>query len=275
MMRVTLKLPQQRGQAMVEMAIIAGFLVIVFLSIFYLGKFHDIQSTTIQAARYTAWERTVRPASYSDTKLRDQTRARFFTWNDKAFTTADAKKNGAAWGTQNALWYDHASVQKRLVNKPDDILVRTTNSSLSGSAGKLITETMSKLSSGLSAITGGEKLPTGGLYTGSISVKLANVAALPAPMNALNLTLKENSTVLGDGWESSGPEQVAKRTAAYTPAAALKKVEFLLKPIKFIVSPFEPDFIEFKPGQICPDIVPSDRLSGSADRTAYGGAKCY
>lgn len=50
----------QRGQAMIE-ALIASALVLVplFLAIPVIAKYMDIRSTTVQAARYAAWERTV------------------------------------------------------------------------------------------------------------------------------------------------------------------------------------------------------------------------
>ena len=50
----------QRGQAMIE-ALIASALVLVplFLAIPVIAKYMDIRSSTVQAARYAAWERTV------------------------------------------------------------------------------------------------------------------------------------------------------------------------------------------------------------------------
>jgi len=43
-----------RGQAIVELLVFIGVAVSLFLGILYLGKFHDIQSQTIQAARSCA-----------------------------------------------------------------------------------------------------------------------------------------------------------------------------------------------------------------------------
>ncbi|AZP11383.1 TadE family protein [Undibacterium parvum] len=65
---------RQHGQAMVEMVVIGGVMISIFLGIWYLGKFHDIQYSAIQAARYTAWERTAHSAAFTDATLQAQTR---------------------------------------------------------------------------------------------------------------------------------------------------------------------------------------------------------
>lgn len=50
----------QRGQALIEFTIAAAALLVpLFFLIAYVAKYHDMQSATIQAARYSAWERTV------------------------------------------------------------------------------------------------------------------------------------------------------------------------------------------------------------------------
>ncbi len=50
----------QRGQALTEFAIVGGLLLVsLFLSLSLLTKFFEARYKTLQAARYTAWERTV------------------------------------------------------------------------------------------------------------------------------------------------------------------------------------------------------------------------
>lgn len=80
-----------RGQAMVEL-VVSGICCLLFLGIWYLGKFHDLQATTIQAARYAAWERTAQSsAQLSDAQLGNQLRARLFSWNRDAYKHTDSK----------------------------------------------------------------------------------------------------------------------------------------------------------------------------------------
>lgn len=266
---------RQNGQAMVEMAVILGVVVMLLLGIIYLGKFHDIQATTIQAARYAAWERTVHSnAGMSDTQVQSQTRARLFTWNKDALKSTDGLANGAGWSTQTAVWSDHAG-SGRLIAQPGDVSVGTVTGPLSGVASNALGEAMSGMSGFLAAITGGEPLPTGGTVTGNISVKLNNIAVLPAPLDALNLTLRESASVMVDSWDASGPRQAALRTRTFTAAGPLAQVDSLLGPIKVGLGLIEPAFNDFHFGQVCPDIVPSDRVESASVLPAYkGGGAC-
>lgn len=266
-------LVQQRGQAMVEMIIVSSFIAMIFLAIWYLGKFHDIQASTIQAARYSAWERTVRPPSFGDSKLEEHTRARLFHWNTDAFKSADGMGGGSAWGIQSEVWKDHLGEQ-RLFDKPSDVTVHTISGELPGKAASFIAEVMGTLTESLAAVSGGEKLPEGGLYTSTVSVKLNNVASLPAPLNDLNLTLTETSSLITDNWDANSPSQVAERTRVFTGVGLFHRITPVIKAASYLLVPLEPAFRHFEPGQICPDIVPADRVTGS-NLPAYGGAQCF
>ena len=58
---------QQLGQAMTELNIVAAFVLLpLFLLIPIIGKYTDIKQTTVQAARYMAWERTAHFRSTND-----------------------------------------------------------------------------------------------------------------------------------------------------------------------------------------------------------------
>ncbi len=270
-----------RGQAMVEMAVILGVVVMLFLGIVYLGKFHDIQASTIQAARYAAWERTVHsPGAMNDTQIQKQARSRFFTWNTDALKNTDGLANGASWTTQSAIWRDHSTqgdgVQAtRLIARPDDVGVRTSTGPLAGKAAGTVAEGLIAFSGALDAITGGEALPPGGTVTGNVTVKLNNIAALPAPLDALNLTLNESSSVVTENWDASGPPQAALRARTFTIAGPITQFNSLLKPIEKAVSLIEPAFKKLELGQVCPDIVPSDRVESAAVLPAYsGGGAC-
>jgi hypothetical protein len=268
------KRARQQGQAMVEAIVILGVIVFLFLGIFYLGKFHDIQAGTIQSARYAAWERTVHSQTkMSDASVQKQARARLFTWNQNAFKSSDGLPNGSGWTGQSAVWYDHAGNQ-RLVARPDDVVVGTTSGPLPGVAGATVSRALD-LINGTAVLTGGEALPRGGLATSTVAVRLANVAQLPAPLNKLDLTLREQGAVVVDSWDASGPQQTALRTRSFTVAGPITQLNGLLGPVEWALSWIEPSFRDLHIGQVCPDIVPADRLEGSAGLPAYrGGGAC-
>lgn len=273
---------RQHGQAMVEMVVISLVLVALFLGIWYIGKFHDIQSTTIQTARYAAWERTVRPASFSDAQLEGQARARLFSWNRNAYLASDSISNGQQWNRQSTMWVDHAS-DKRLIEAPRDVTVRTAAGPLPGRAAATATRLLGSVDSALSGVTGGEALPQGGQYTGTVSVKLANLTHMAdpdVPLNNLNLTLTERSVIVAENWDAASPRQAALRTRAFTPGGVLKSIDTGFgSVIKEALSLIEPSFKNFHPGQICPDVVPMDRITavkGGANQPVYRGAgPCY
>ena len=109
---------KQLGQAMTETVIASSFVLIpLFLLIPLLGKFIDIQHTTIQAARYEAWEYTVwyrrnseKPSGVkyrnsntnialptkSYTRVQNEARQRFFSedaWSKTNFDTSTGISN--------------------------------------------------------------------------------------------------------------------------------------------------------------------------------------
>ncbi len=270
-----MKRARQHGQAMVEATVMFGVVVMMFLGIWYLGKFHDVQATTIQSARYAAWERTVHSkGAMADTQLQNQARARLFTWNKAAFKKTDGASNGSTWSAQNAIWRDHAG-QARLVDRPDDVVIATSQGPMPGKAAKYLSDSLGMVSGVLDGITGGEELPKGGVATGTVAVKLNNMARLPAPLNDLNLTLRESSTLMLDAWDASGTKQAALRTRTFTVAGPLTQIKGLLDPIEWAVSWIEPAFKRLELGQVCPDVVPADRMQGGSNLPAYrGGGAC-
>lgn len=265
----------QRGQAMVEFLVISGVLVFVYLGIWYIGKYHDIQAATIQAARYAAWERTARPTSFADSQIQNQTRARVFQWDRKALTAADGIRNNG-WATETSMWRSHDD-GKSLVDKPVDVSVTTASGALPGGAANAFSGILSTVTSLTGAISGGEALNKGGFYTSHVSVRIADVASLPAPLRSLNLTLHESSALATDSWDAGGPQQAALRTRDFTLTGALAQIAPILKPLEWALSVIEPSFLNFRPGQICPDIVPADRLDpGVSKLPVYsGGGTCY
>lgn len=270
---------RQRGQAMVESTVMFGVIVMMFLGIWYLGKFHDVQATTIQSARYAAWERTVHSTgAMGDTKLQNQARARLFTWNKNAFKSTDGAANGTPWTKQSAGWRDHAN-DARLVDRPDDVVIRTSVGPLAGKAEDAISEAMGKITGVLDVLTGGQPLPPGGTATGMVSVRLNDIARLPAPLNAMNLTLRETSSVMFEAWDASGPEQAALRSRTFTVAGPLAKFNALLTPVEKFLSFLEPSFKDLHLGQVCPDVVPADRIIPASKKPANlpvykGGGAC-
>jgi hypothetical protein len=271
------KQARQAGQAIVETIVIFGVVVLVFLSILYLGKFHDVQASTIQAARYASWERTALGPGFTDTELAQQTRSRLFQWNDDAFKASDGVANGTDWGHQNANWKDHGDSQ-RLVDKAADVSVSTKYfDALPGSAPAKLKEIANEIGTQISKLVCPCAWPIdkGGMYTSEVTVKLNDIRALPAPLNELGLNLKEKTSLVTDSWDASSPAQAAERTKAFTTSERITNLTKTLSPsVKEAMTTLEPNFAKLHPGQVCTDVMPADRVS-EGSLPAYGGAECY
>ncbi len=120
----------ESGQAMTEFLVCASFaLVPLFFGISLLAKYIDIKQTTIQAARYEAWEYTVWYANdnepmtgfdavdqpiKSTTLTRNETGRRFLTnpgdENSTLPITATDSTTGWTSGSANPLWVDHTGM---------------------------------------------------------------------------------------------------------------------------------------------------------------------
>ena len=113
------------GQAMTELLITASFVLVpLFLLIPLLGKYIDIKSSSIQAARYEAWEYTVWYANDSQTpdgfpggpmpvkspkELQSESRRRLFSKPGLELNAAD-KSAGWLESDRKPLWQDHAGL---------------------------------------------------------------------------------------------------------------------------------------------------------------------
>ncbi len=256
------------GQAIVEFVVASGTLVMLMLGIMMIGRYHDLQASVIQGTRYAAFERATGGNSLSDAQIRDQMRARFFTWSNDPLRTRDALRDNDAWRNENVNWRDHSRRPIRFIERPADITLTTSQRRAPGRAGGATAQVV-RIIDQASRITGSRfDVNTNGFYTATTQVQLANLTSLPAPLDQLNLRFTESVSVLGDGWNAGGPGHVAQRTGALVPSSLFGSVTRSLQPVRNVLSWLEPAFDNFCPGYIDPEIVPNDRLGnpGSGPR---------
>lgn len=264
---------------MVEMVVISLVMIGLFLGIWYIGKFHDIQASTIQAARYAAWERTARGPAFADARIQNQIRSRIFSTSQNAFQAQDGIADAQRWAQQTSMWTDHAG-DRRLIEAPRDVTVSTASGALPGLGASTTTNLLSGVDTALAGLTGGTPLPRGGKFTSTVNVRLANLVRMQAPLDRMNLTLTERAVMVADNWDAASPREAALRTRAFTPGGVLKSIDSGFGGVvKSALAIIEPSFRDFHPGQICPDVLPSDRITamrGQANRPVYrGGGPCY
>ena len=105
----------QRGQSLVEFLVAMVFMIPLFLGVYYVSKYADLQQTTVQASRYAAFQRAMQPdeARLPTAEIEDKLRARFFTRGDafgngERLASSDSANNLPSSQGQVVFWRDLA-----------------------------------------------------------------------------------------------------------------------------------------------------------------------
>ena len=256
-------LSPERGQALTEFLVVALALIPLFLLLPLIAKYQDISYAVQMASRYVAFEATTRNDTNSTWKspeqLTGEVQRRFFSNADAPVKTADTAGNFLAH--QNLFW-----------RRPDGTpLIADFNTDVSVSFGPggnpAQTAAFSSANDGapFSPVAAQLGLKAKGIYTGHVTVKLANLpAGLKAyePFDAINLSISRRTSVVVDGWQAKDPLQVASRidNIKLVPGTSLRKVAPV---VDMAVTAIEMGHIRGpKLGELdfWLDVVPADRL---------------
>ncbi|MDG3064646.1 hypothetical protein ACFQ4M_14285 [Thauera mechernichensis] len=239
-----------RGQSSVEFLALALVLLPLLLIVPLIGKQLDIAQAAAAAARYAAFEGTVRHGGSlqpwkPDAVLADELRRRFFSTSSAAIKTGDVAGDVSA--DRNPLWSDHRGGALLPVFSTH-VGVESRRQALSQPVGAVF--------------AAGMGLDKSNLHTARLRVGVANVAGL-APFDALGLSIERHATVLVDPWSAPGPAAVrsALRREPWNPVGP-----FPFGPLDTLVSALRPFAAVLEGsqlpdiGRINPDIVPADRI---------------
>jgi hypothetical protein len=240
------------GQAMVEFVIAATlFLIPVFLIIPLLGKYADMKSAVIQAARYNAWERTVwyggSSSSSGDWEGNDKSESQIKTEMVNKFLT-------------NNLWYDRAGSAMMASNSN-----AITNSDAPGTANTILGFAVT-VADALGPFT----LEMKGLYAGTASLSTASITPIGVVLGepsglqtweSLNLNITDKNVILANGWGANGADHVKRQVQGLTPTSILANP--VIDAVRWVLVAaglweLTPLTLEF--GKIVVDEVPPDRL---------------
>ncbi|HTT07932.1 MAG TPA: hypothetical protein VMH34_03995 [Gammaproteobacteria bacterium] len=298
-----------RGQAMTELAITASFVLVpIFLMIPLLGKYIDIRHSTIQAARYEAWEYTVWYASKSDLpdgfglpqpvkdvyETQREARRRFFS--DTKIPISDNDRTGWKSADRNLTWTDHrggvlySGTPPGTPDVPGPDLTPDPTHIFSGVL-KVVSLAFQALQSvlnffGVSA--GFTAINADGYFKSSVASPVANVAGL-APFDTINLSFNAKASVLADGWNSGGTAQTAYQAAGIVPTKLLDNP--VMNGLQSIVGILAPElrpcdpWVPFPPwnsddkgslwfGYIANDAVHPDRLASGGSHSCNDAGMC-
>jgi hypothetical protein len=257
----------QDGQAMVEFIVTASFILIpLFLMLPLLAKYIDIQHSTIQAARYEAWEYTAwyrkvsdMPASFnvasvipakSTLEVQNESRQRFFSDTSSAISKAD--KLGWKKTSKNLMWRDHkqkdlydGSIEGSLAynqDTPDTIGLASTLIDVVEAIPGFITTILSAgtLEPAFTVLNGK------GYHKSEVKIRVKNAPSYtsmkgntPLFEKDLNLVFSARAAVLSDGWNAGGREHAKTEASGLVPTRVLKKpFDFVMKILSYV--PFIP-----------------------------------
>jgi len=265
---------KQAGQAMTEFSIAATFVLIpLFLMIPLLGKFLDMKASTIQAARYAAWERTVWTNSSDwtnhadsltkdDAALKTELTKRFFSNNCPDFS----EKNCGEVGNKE-FWKDHTGTNMSGLPAHAGASSEGAGTDVyTGSAGIFSLY----INKPIKQLVGSDfKLDTDSLYTSSVtfqSTKTGPMARVNAGLIAPQFA--ENSVLLANGWSANGPKFVDKQTngLALPSLLAIEPIKTVVQVMQTVLSflgysELGTNSLRITGNNLQPDLVPPDRLN--------------
>jgi len=231
----------QNGQAMVEFNVTAVFLLVpLFILIPLLGKYIDMKHSSIQAARYMAWERTVwfenapkntsTAAVKSATGIKSEVTSRFL---GRIYSDDDDNLDD---DEINLLWKDNAgrylveesNVNAKFQNGDEEVPSKiykgfniATNllDITAKETRKILIDVLDFVNDGAEAITGSRPIPTSniprvdivdkfhfeGYYQSEIKIDVNNIPYMDT-FDILNLEIVSRAAIITDSWTGAGYE---------------------------------------------------------------------
>lgn len=224
------------GQALTEFLVVALALVPLFLLMPLIAKYQDIAHQTQMASRYVAFDAAARNewqnSSKDPAQLAAEVRRRFFSNPDAPIKTNDTAGNFDAH--RNLFWRGPAN-EPLIADFDADVAISFGESaSPSRAAGFKASKDGDPFNK--VAATGIEthiadhlSLNASGIFTGNVSVKLANTPAFLKsyqPFDKINLSITRHTSVVVNGWDADTPQTVVKRidSNVLVPGTALRSV---------------------------------------------------
>jgi hypothetical protein len=282
-MTIANRIVKARGQAMVELVIVASLVLVpLFLAIPLLGKYLDIRAAAVQGARYAAWERTVwyggdaasslgwfgvsrswLANEKTDDQIRREMGARQLseTGTGDAFSSNDRSATDFKNGSR-LMWQDRTG--KKLLANYSDVNNSVANALAPGTMSKVLDPI-----AGFASTLGPFVLETSGQYTATVTVNIKDIEYEHFLAKNSTVSFTEFNVLLGNGWSANGPDDDTKTSAkqqvkGLVPFSIFDAGKIAGKPviewIQLFVSVFLPEISKLDLGKIEPDNVPPDRL---------------
>jgi hypothetical protein len=247
------------GQAMTEFLVVALAMLPLFLLMPVIAKYQDIAHETQMAARYVAFDGTIR-GDKSEGTLADEVRRRFFSNSNASIKTNDVA--GEFDAHRNLFW--QGPDNKSLLASFSDVTVSFGPShGATRGAGFESASDMTPFPVVAQQLGLGSK----GIYTANVHVKLANLPSglnFHEPFNAINISMVRSSSVLLNPWTAKDAGEAVGRIGSAPlvfPAGELAQMANLVS-LDVTLVDYLGGVTGPKLGQLdfWKDVVPEDRL---------------
>ena len=249
-----------RGQALVEVLVVIPAMLALWIAVSYLGRLHDLEARTIATSRYAAFAAAEAPVDRPTAQTDGQAAARVIAPNDAALHRDDAWSDSRLASYYDPLWLVPMSRQ-RLLQDARSVMVSSRSERLGGGPGGAVDAALSSARAAALLGRGSFDLANNGLLNSRVELTVAAARGLPAPLDALELRVQAQTSLLANAWGAASTEQTAQRVAALHPASGVGTLLEYFRPVIWLASALEPALRQLCVGTVNPDIVPQDRLS--------------
>jgi len=261
----------QKGNAITEFAVSLVVLVPMFLMIPMMGKVADMNSSTIQASRYAAWERTVSDtADKTDDELETELENRFFSKIDIGIQSNRGQLTDDQY--KNPLWRGYGD-KRLLVSAQNDVSKSVQSGATPGNAAGSIETVMTRFAGAFGALSDNADFDVNmnGLYDANVMTNVGsttvgeNKVGFEGDKNCAGETtnlvftcIRRHNVILTDAWSSESSEQAENRTRSLVPMGIFSDITPFFEIIGSM--PLLKEFGGFEPGYVDSDVIPADRL---------------
>lgn len=211
-MHTTINLKFEHGSALVESTLILGVLGIFMGGIPMLGSLIDLKQTTIQASRYSAWEKTV---EVDLGHLGDKVEQRFF---------GDESLN-LLWGEGNQ--HNNGSVTI------DGVNVELTSGSTVNSDASLYS-TFSNTITKFGRAVGSGGWEEGSPIANGLVTSTVHSAVKPNEYFTERKQISESTAIFIDGWSAGEDTEIRERVQGFMPTNKLEKLGAFVSKLRFL-----------------------------------------
>jgi len=255
----------------------------LWVAVLYIGRWHDVQHTTIAAARYAAFESHVAAGLDSTERVAAITRERLFPRDAGRFRSSERSPTAAPIGDLPE-WRDPLR-HGALIDVSAGPAVAIATLAQPQAVERAEATAFAIIQPALAAGEGTLDLQRDAARRATVSVPLrpftvpGPVVAVAPPagtrIEAEGFLLRESLALLVDPWAASSWLRVRQRTAALSVAGPLRDLTEPLRPLRWAAALLEPGIERLCLGRIEPDIVPPDRLvGGSGLRSDLRAVRC-